>query len=57
MPNIHQLQPGQPVDLTKMPTEGRIFQPDRQVAEDEFKILRDELIEMQQRFYAEGSRK
>jgi PPK2 family polyphosphate:nucleotide phosphotransferase len=57
MPNIHQLQPGQPVDLTKMPTEGRVFQLDRQVADDEFKILRDELIEMQRRFYAEGSRK
>ncbi len=57
MPNIHQLQPGQHFDLTKMPTEGKIFQPDRQVADDEFKILRDELIEMQRRFYAEGSRK
>ena len=57
MPNIHQLQPGQPVDLTKMPTEGKVFQPDRQVADDEFKILRDELIEMQRRFYAEGYRK
>jgi PPK2 family polyphosphate:nucleotide phosphotransferase len=57
MPNIHQLQPGQPVDLTKMPTEGRVFQLDRQVADDEFKILRGELIEMQRRFYAEGSRK
>lgn len=57
MPNIHQLQPGQPVDLTKMPTEGKVFQLDRQVADDEFKILRDELIEMQRRFYAEGSRK
>ena len=57
MPNIHQLQPGQPVDLIKMPTEGKVFQPDRQVADDEFKILRDELIEMQRRFYAEGYRK
>lgn len=57
MPSIHRLQPGQTVDLTKLSTKGRNFFPDRQKAEDEFKNLRDELIEMQRRFYAEGSRK
>lgn len=57
MPNLHQLQPGQLVDLTKIPTEGKGYRPDRQAAEDEFKVLRDELIELQRRFYAEGSQK
>lgn len=57
MPSIHRLQPGQIIDLSNLPTEGRKFFPDRQMAEDEFKNLRDELIELQRRFYAEGSRK
>ncbi len=57
MPNTHQLQPGKPIYLADIPTEGKQFCPDRQTAEAEFRSLRDDIIELQRRFYAEGKHK
>jgi PPK2 family polyphosphate:nucleotide phosphotransferase len=57
MPHNHQLLPGQSVDLASIPTEGKNLHPDRQLADEEFKTLREELIELQRRFYAEGKKK
>lgn len=57
MPNTHQLKPRQSVNLAEISTEGRNYQSDRNAAEEEFRLLRDELIELQRRFYADGSRK
>lgn len=57
MPQLHQIQPGQRVDLSTLSTDGRDFCDDRKSAEEEFKNLRDELIELQPRLYAEGKQK
>jgi len=50
----HCLEPGQPIQLAKIPTEGKQYYPDRQMAENEFRLLRDELVELQRRLYAEN---
>lgn len=57
MPLTHQLEPGRPFRLADLPTRGKNFHPDRDTAETEFRALRDELIDWQQRFYADGSQK
>ncbi len=58
MSYLHQLEPGQTVDLAQMPTQGkRFYDGDKETAVAEFEALREELIEMQNRFYAEGKRK
>lgn len=49
----HQLTPGQTVRLSDKPTEGRLYHDSRISAEDEFRKLRDELIDWQRRLYAE----
>lgn len=57
MPHLHQLQPGETVDLSALSTDGRDFCDDRKAAEKEFEELRNELIELQPRLYAEGKQK
>ena len=57
MTSVHQLQPEQPVTLSEVPSAGRKYHQDRDSAEDEFRALRDELIEYQRCFYADGSKK
>ena len=58
MSYLHQLEPGQAVDLAQMPTQGkRLYDGDKETAVTEFEALREELIELQNRFYAEGKRK
>jgi len=53
----HRLQPGRPVTLSDFSTRGRDFCDDQDAAEAEFVDLRQELIELQRRLYAEGKRK
>jgi PPK2 family polyphosphate:nucleotide phosphotransferase len=57
MSNIHQLIQGNSVQLADMPTTANTFHSDRKAAEVEFKALRDELIQLQARLYAEGKHK
>lgn len=52
MSNVHRLEPGRAIQLTETTTAGRELVTDRRAAEDEFKELRDELIELQRRHYA-----
>lgn len=54
MPNTHRLSPGQHVILAETSTSGRDFHDDRKDAEKEFGKLREELIALQDRLYAEG---
>ncbi len=53
----HRLQPGQPVNLLEMETEGKAYHDDRDAAEEEFEALVEELAEWQRRLYAEGRQK
>ncbi len=53
----HELTPDQPVQLNQVPSDGRIFHEDRDSAEFEFRNLRDELVLLQRRLYAEGKHK
>lgn len=57
MPETHKLEPGRPFRLTGLPTAGKQIHPDRESAETEFRALRNEFVELQRRFYAEGKRK
>ena len=57
MLDLHRLGPEQEIHLADMPTEGRRFHEDRQLAEDEFRVQRDDMIELQRRLYAEGKHK
>lgn len=57
MPTTHRLTPGVPVKLKDVTTRGKDLHPDRDDAEREFKELRDELIELQNKFYADGTKK
>ena len=52
MSDIHRLEPSSAMKLASMSTTGRDFQPVRQIAEEEFRQLRDDLIELQRRHYA-----
>ncbi len=56
MPETHQLAAGKSVCIDDLPTSGREFHDDRESAEREFVSLRDQLIDFQQRLYAEGRR-
>lgn len=56
MPELHRLTTGQPVCIDRLSTRGRDFHDDRKEAEKEFEELREELIELQARLYAEGQR-
>ncbi|MCP5098717.1 MAG: polyphosphate kinase 2 family protein [Chloroflexi bacterium] len=53
----HRLNPKRPFSLTQLPTNGKTFHSERKEAESEFKAIRRELIELQQRLYAEGKQK
>lgn len=53
----HRLQPGQPVNLSEIETDGKAFHDDRDAAEEEFEALVEELAEWQRRLYAEGRQK
>ncbi|MFQ5421442.1 MAG: polyphosphate kinase 2 family protein [Anaerolineae bacterium] len=57
MPETHQLEPGRPFHLSHIPTSGKSYHPDRESAESEFRALRNEFVELQRRFYAEGKHK
>ena len=57
MPNTHRLQPGEKVNLADFPTTADEFCDNRKDAEKEFKKLRKELVELQNCFYADGSKK
>jgi len=50
--NTHQLEPGRPLRIRELPTSGRQFHDDKETAIAEFKMLRDELAELQRRLYA-----
>lgn len=55
--NTHQLTPGNPILLSEINPNGKDFHDDRDSAEEEFRDLRDEFIEFQQRLYAEDKHK
>ncbi len=57
MPDTHKLDPGRAVRLTDLTTRGKDLHGNRQAAEREFASLRDQLVELQGRWYAEGQRK
>lgn len=52
MTQEHRLEPGRPVDLATIATRGKDLHPNRKLAEEETRQLRDELIELQRRHYA-----
>lgn len=57
MKSAHQLHPERPITLGEIPTTARKYHGDRDSAENEFRTLRDEIIEYQRCFYADGSKK
>jgi PPK2 family polyphosphate:nucleotide phosphotransferase len=57
MSELHRLEEKRPFSLSQLPTKGKLFHYDRDIAEDEFKALRQELREWQTRLYAEGKQK
>jgi PPK2 family polyphosphate:nucleotide phosphotransferase len=57
MSNVHRLNPVQTITLSDLPTTAQPYHDDRDSAEDEFRVLRNELIEYQRRLYADGSMK
>jgi PPK2 family polyphosphate:nucleotide phosphotransferase len=56
MSDPHRLSPDKKIRLSERTTRGRDFRDDRSAAEDEFEQLREEMIELQNRLYAEGRR-
>jgi PPK2 family polyphosphate:nucleotide phosphotransferase len=57
MPNTHRLVEGKDIRIADFSSSGEDYVPDRSRAEHEFRQLRDELIEMQRRLYAEDKHK
>jgi polyphosphate kinase 2 (PPK2 family) len=57
MSKTHQLDPGQPVRLLQQSSQGNQFNSDKEAAIVEFRNLRDELIELQRRLYAQDKHK
>src|SRR6188474_3173641 len=53
----HHLAPNKPIRIKDLPTDADEFHSNREEAEQEFGKLRDELIELQYKLYAEGKRK
>jgi PPK2 family polyphosphate:nucleotide phosphotransferase len=53
----HRLSPGQRVTLAALSTSGKDYFDDKNLGKKTLKELREELIEWQVRFYAEGKRK
>ena len=56
MSNRHLIQPGSRVNLAQISTSGKDFCKDRREAENEFKDLRHEFIDLQSVLYAESKR-
>lgn len=56
MPKTHRLSTGKKILLVGLETSGKAFHDNREVAEEEFESLREELVELQRRLYAEGRR-
>jgi PPK2 family polyphosphate:nucleotide phosphotransferase len=57
MAETHQLDPDQPIRLLRQSSSGKQFYSDKESASLEFRNLRDELIELQRRLYAEDKHK
>ena len=57
MAHAHLLEAGRPAELATLATAGKEFHPDRQIADEEFRKLRDELIELQRRHFAANKHK
>ncbi|MCA9148351.1 MAG: polyphosphate kinase 2 family protein [Planctomycetales bacterium] len=53
MPDTHRIVPGAEVDLSKISPEGKDYHSHKKAARKEFKTLRREIIELQNRLYAE----
>jgi len=56
MSDPHRLSAGKKIRLSELSTRGRDFCDDRPAAEEEFQQLREEMIELQNRLYAERRR-
>lgn len=54
MSDTHIITLGQSIDLAEFSTRGKDFHDDREAAEEEFHLLREELIKLQVALYAEG---
>jgi PPK2 family polyphosphate:nucleotide phosphotransferase len=57
MPTTHRLEPDQEIHLADLPTKAKPYHDDRKAAEAEFEALREELIDLQWRLYADGKHK
>lgn len=57
MAELHKLTGKRPFSLTELPTEGKLYHYNRDMAEEEFEALRKDLREWQTRLYAEGKQK
>ncbi len=57
MSDTHQLNPGQRVTLLEQSSSGKEFYSEKEAAIVEFRTLRDELIELQRRLYADDKHK
>ncbi len=57
MSDTHRIFPQSDFQVQELPTDGKLFFPDRKQAEMEFKNGRKELAEFQRRLYAEGKQK
>lgn len=57
MAELHKLTGKRPFSLTELPTSGKLYHYNRDMAEEEFETLRKELREWQTRLYAEGKQK
>ncbi len=57
MPGTHRLTPGKDIRIKDVPTKADGFHSDRKSAGEEFRDLRDELIRLQPRLYAENRQK
>ena len=54
---IHRLKPGKKIKIEEISTRGKDFHKDRTAAEAEFDELKEELIKLQERLYAESKQK
>jgi PPK2 family polyphosphate:nucleotide phosphotransferase len=57
MPHFHRLKPGKKIKLADLSTRGKDFHKDRETAEAEFGELKDDLVKLQERLYAESKQK
>lgn len=57
MLQLHQIPPGETVDLSQITTRGKDLHQDRKTAEAETELFRQRMIEIQPRLYAEGKQK